>query len=71
MFRAISYTYLFDEVGLHRVEMQCGVENLKSRAVPERLGFKLEGIRRGSHWITNRFVDHAVYGMLSDEWGNR
>jgi len=64
-----AITYLFTEVGLHRVEMQCGVENLKSRAVPERLGFTLEGIRRGSHWITDRFVDHAVYGVLSDEWG--
>ena len=61
-------TYLFDEVGLHRVEMQCGVENVKSRAVPERLGFKLEGIRRESHWITDRFVDHAVYGVLATEW---
>lgn len=61
-------TYLFEEVGLHRVEMQCGVENVKSRAIPERLGFTLEGIRRDSHWITDRFVDHAVYGLLAGEW---
>ncbi len=67
--RVISY--LFEELGLHRVEMQCGIENVKSRAIPERLGFKLEGIRRESHWITDRFVDHAVYGVLADEWENR
>ena len=66
-----AITYLFTDVGLHRVEMQCGVENKKSRAVPERLGFTLEGIRRESHWITDRFVDHAVYGILSDEWVKR
>ncbi|MEM8486558.1 MAG: GNAT family N-acetyltransferase [Bacteroidota bacterium] len=65
---AKTIDYLFNEVGLHRIEMQCGVENTKSRAVPERLGFKLEGMRRASHWITNRFVDHAIYGMLSSEW---
>ncbi len=63
-----ALSYLFDQAGLHRVEMQCGVENIKSRAVPERLGFKMEGIRRESHWITNRYVDHAVYGLLGSEW---
>lgn len=60
--------YLFQAEALHRVEMQCGVENLASRAVAERLGFRAEGIRRESHWITDRFVDHVVYGMLSRDW---
>jgi ribosomal-protein-serine acetyltransferase len=60
--------HLFDLEHLHRVEMQCAVENVASRAIPERLGFRLEGIRRDSHWITTRFVDHAVYGLLAAEW---
>lgn len=60
--------YLFKAENVQRVEMQCGVTNAKSRAIPERLGFRLEGIRRESHWITDRFVDHAVYGILAHEW---
>lgn len=60
--------FLFRHERLHRVEMQCGVDNVRSRAIPERLGFRLEGIRRESHWITDRFVDHAVYGLLASEW---
>jgi ribosomal-protein-serine acetyltransferase len=48
--------------------MLCGEENLASRAVAERLGYRPEGIRRESHWITDRFVDHVVYGMLDREW---
>jgi ribosomal-protein-serine acetyltransferase len=60
--------HLFRVEGLHRVEMQCGADNRASRAVPERLGFRLEGLRRESHWITTRFVDHCVYGLLSSEW---
>lgn len=60
--------HLFGDEGLHRVEMQCGTGNARSRAVPERLGFALEGIRRESHWITDRFVDHAVYSMLARDW---
>lgn len=60
--------HLFAERSLHRVEMQCGIDNAPSRRVPERLGFRLEGIRRDSHWISNRFVDHCVYGCLVAEW---
>lgn len=60
--------HLFDAESLHRIEMQCGLENTRSRAVAERLGFRLEGVRRESHWISTRFVDHAVYGLLAPEW---
>lgn len=60
--------HLFDAESLHRIEMQCGLENTRSRAVAERLGFRLEGVRRESHWISTRFVDHAVYGLLAQEW---
>jgi ribosomal-protein-serine acetyltransferase len=59
--------YLFAHERLHRVEMQCAVDNAASRAIPERLGFRLEGIRRDSHWITTRFLDHAVYGLLESD----
>ncbi len=51
---------------LHESGHNAGAEF--SRRVAERLGFTLEGIRRESHWITDRFVDHAVYGMLRREW---
>ncbi|GAB5534308.1 MAG: GNAT family protein [Rubricoccaceae bacterium] len=60
--------HLFTHEGLHRVEMQCGVANAASRAVAERCGLANEGIRRESHWITDRFVDHVVYGILDREW---
>ncbi|GAB5520569.1 MAG: GNAT family protein [Rhodothermales bacterium] len=60
--------HLFEHESLHRVEMQCGVDNRASRAVAERCGLTAEGIRRGSHWITDRFVDHVVYGVLESEW---
>ena len=60
--------YLFESVELNRVEMQCGVPNLRSRRVAERCGLKQEGIRRESHWITDRFVDHVMYAALCKEW---
>ncbi len=65
---AMGIEHLFTVEGMNRVEMLCGVENQASRKVAQRLGFTLEGIRRESHWITDRFVDHAVYGLLQREW---
>jgi ribosomal-protein-serine acetyltransferase len=60
--------YAFGELGLKRVEVRCASENKKSRAIPERLGFKEEGIIRQAQWICDHFVDHVVYGMLTTEW---
>ncbi|MEZ4702291.1 MAG: GNAT family protein [Rhodothermales bacterium] len=60
--------HLFEAERLHRIEMQCGVDNTGSRAVAERCGLLAEGIRRDSHWITDRFVNHVVYGILTTEW---
>ena len=60
--------YAFHELKLNRVEIQCAPENKKSRAIPERLGFKQEGILREAEWLYDHFVDHVVYAILADEW---
>ena len=60
--------YLFEELHLNRVEVACALENRKSRAIPERLGFQREGVLRQREWLYDRFVDHVVYGMLAAEW---
>jgi ribosomal-protein-serine acetyltransferase len=60
--------YSFGELKLHRVEIRCAVENKRSRAIPERLGFTNEGTIREAEWLYDHFVDHVVYGMLAREW---
>jgi ribosomal-protein-serine acetyltransferase len=56
--------HAFQELDLHRVVIACATENLRSRAIPERLGFKLEGVARQSEWLYDHFVDHAIYALL-------
>jgi ribosomal-protein-serine acetyltransferase len=61
----------FDELGLHRISIHAAVENARSRAVAERLGFVREGIERGAERCGDVFHDLVVYSMLEDEWRER
>lgn len=60
--------YAFNELGLNRVAICCAVDNRRSRAIPERLGFKHEGTLRQAEFLYDDLVDHAVYGLLAEEW---
>ena len=59
--------HAFDEWQLNRVTIECASDNLRSRAIPERLGFQLEGMIRGIEWLEGQFKDHAIYGLLKSE----
>ena len=58
----------FGELGVHRLMVRAGAENLRSRAVPERLGFTQEGIHREEGSGGRGFHDLVVYGLLDREW---
>lgn len=58
----------FKELGLHRIFIRAGVDNVRSRAIPERLGFAREGLLRGEGRGSGGFYDLVVYGLLEDEW---
>ena len=58
----------FDNLGLNRVEIHCAAGNIRSRAIPERLGFKQDGIMREAGLISGEFVDKVIYSMLASEW---
>jgi ribosomal-protein-serine acetyltransferase len=61
--------HAFGELGLHRISLHAGVENRRSRAVAERLGFTEEGvIRDGDRVGGGRYVDLVAYGLLEHEW---
>lgn len=63
--------HVFGELGLHIVEIGCAVGNDKSCSIPERLGFRREGVLRQREWLYDHFVDHVIYTMLVSEWRQR
>jgi ribosomal-protein-serine acetyltransferase len=65
--RAVT-TAAFAEFGMVRVGLHAAVENTRSRAVAERLGFTFEGVLRRNEKIGDRWVDHAVYAAFAGEW---
>ena len=57
------------QLGLHRVWLSADRENARSRAVAERLGFRLEGVHRGdTQKRDGRFRDTVFYAILEHEW---
>lgn len=60
--------YLFEDLRLHRVVIQCGTGNARSCAIPQRLGFVREGIAREGEWVNDRWIDLVVWSILEDEW---
>jgi len=63
--------YLFEQRSLNRVEIRCATENIRSCAIPARLGFTREGVLRQAEWVNDRFLDLVVWGLLAEEWRQR
>lgn len=60
--------HAFNELHLNRVEIRCGENNRKSRAIPERLGFIIEGKIRDGEQLSSYFHDLIIYSMLARDW---
>jgi ribosomal-protein-serine acetyltransferase len=60
--------HAFIEWNLHRIEIHCAPANHRSRAIPERLGFREEGTLRDTELINRQYLDSVVYGVLEEEW---
>lgn len=58
----------FHKLQLNRITILCASGNTRSRAIPERLGFIQEGVRRDGQWLYDHFVDLVMYSMLVREW---
>jgi len=59
--------YCFKDLALKRIEIRAAVENTKSQAIPERLGFQKEGCSRSSELLYGRYVDHCIFSLINED----
>lgn len=54
----------FKKLKLNRVQIKVANHNLKSEAIPIKLGYKFEGIERAGELHNKQFLDLKVYSFL-------
>ncbi len=59
--------FAFNDLKLHRLEIRCATNNVSSRAVAEKLGFKHESTLRDSEWLHDKFINQELYSCLSND----
>ena len=65
---AALVAYGFETLKLNRIVIRCAEENVKSRAIPERLGFVYEGTQREAAVIKKRRISLRCYSQLAAEY---
>lgn len=64
---ALVTDYLFNAVGLHRVEIDIRPENDASLRVVQKLGFRYEGLKQRYIHINGAWRDHYVFALTHEE----
>ena len=66
---ATTLDFAFDELKLNRIEAHCATGNHRSKRIPQRFGFRLEGVMREAEFLHQRWVDHELHALLaSEQW---
>ena len=58
----------FKKLNLHKIELTCFGNNIKSQRVAEKLGFTLEARIRDRKDAQGNRSDSLIYGLLKSEW---
>jgi ribosomal-protein-alanine N-acetyltransferase len=64
---ALVSDYLFNVVGLHRIEIDIRPENSASLRVVQKLGFRYEGLKQRYIHINGAWRDHFVFALTHEE----
>jgi ribosomal-protein-serine acetyltransferase len=60
--------YAIDNMNIERFVIGCALTNQRSRAVPERLGYRLQATIPNGEVVGEHVYDRVVYGIRSNEW---
>jgi RimJ/RimL family protein N-acetyltransferase len=58
----------FEQLGLHRIQLELYGDNTRARRVYEKVGFVVEGVRREAALRNGVWVDEVLMALLDREW---
>lgn len=64
--RAVRYG--FEHLDLNRIEIRVATPNVKSIAIPRKLGFEEEGVQREAIFLNGRYYDALAFSKLKREF---
>lgn len=59
--------FCFSQLQLNRIEIKCATDNVKSKAIPEKLKFTKEAVIRQGELLNGRFIDLDLYALLKQD----
>ncbi|MFI1353138.1 GNAT family N-acetyltransferase [Streptomyces sp. NPDC020898] len=63
--------YGFEQLGLHRIELEAYAHNRRALRVYEKVGFVVEGVRREVQLREGEWADAVLMAILDHEWAGR
>lgn len=64
---AMATDHCFNQLGLHRIEINIRPENGPSLRVVQKLGFRDEGLRKSYLHIDGAWADHRTFALTAEE----
>jgi RimJ/RimL family protein N-acetyltransferase len=65
---AVRTRWVFDDLGLRRLESECFAENAASARCLEKTGYRRIGTARKRIWRGGRWHDLLLWELLAEEW---
>ncbi len=60
--------FAFNKLGINRIQIKCAVENMPSKNIPKKSGFRFEGIERQGELLKDGFyTDLEIYSKLKSD----
>ena len=60
--------FAFDVIGVHRLEARAAVQNGRGNGALRKIGAVQEGILRKSFLRGGKYLDQALWAILSEDW---